>query len=182
MRSFLLPFLSTWLFDLFCCCLYILFLLFFLLFLKLHLYYILGPRDHPDIVDSFMQLQAQVCFWFLISFTLVFSLFPSLSPSHTLVLLSLSFTPSLFLSALCFRVCGDPFFAWADKWALLDVFPSKVSVRRSLVSPSEMQLVISEEENATLAVIQFMYGQLGELWVGVLLKHRYSHNFNTNCS
>ncbi|MBN3314942.1 IPO13 protein, partial [Atractosteus spatula] len=22
-----------------------------------------GPRDHPDIVDSFMQLQAQVCFW-----------------------------------------------------------------------------------------------------------------------
>uniref|UniRef100_A0A673FNN9 Importin-13 n=1 Tax=Sinocyclocheilus rhinocerous TaxID=307959 RepID=A0A673FNN9_9TELE len=33
-----------------------------------------GPRDHPDIVDSFMQLQAQVCFWFLISFTLGFSL------------------------------------------------------------------------------------------------------------
>lgn len=30
--------------------------------------------DHPDIVDSFMQLQAQVCFWFLISFTLGFSL------------------------------------------------------------------------------------------------------------
>lgn len=63
---------STWLFDLFFCCLYI--FLLFLLFLKFHLYYILGPRDHPDIVDSFMQLQAQVCFWFLISFTLGFSL------------------------------------------------------------------------------------------------------------
>lgn len=82
-------FLSTWLFDLFCCCLYI--FLLFLLFLKFHLYYILGPRDHPDIVDSFMQLQAQVCFWFLISFTLGFSLlFRCPFLSHF-----------LFLSVLC---------------------------------------------------------------------------------
>lgn len=42
--------------------------------LKLHLYYILGPRDHPDIVDSFMQLLAQVCFSFLFIHFL-FSLF-----------------------------------------------------------------------------------------------------------
>lgn len=65
-------FISTWLLNLFSCCLYIILIL--LWFLKFHLYYILGPRDHPDIVDSFMQLQAQVCFWFLISFTLGFSL------------------------------------------------------------------------------------------------------------
>lgn len=66
-------FISTWLLNLLSCCLYIILIL--LWFLKFHLYYILGPRDHPDIVDSFMQLQAQVCFWFLISFTLGFSLF-----------------------------------------------------------------------------------------------------------
>lgn len=34
----------------------------------------LGPRDHPDIVDSFMQLLAQVCFSFLFIHFL-FSLF-----------------------------------------------------------------------------------------------------------
>lgn len=65
-------FISTWLLNLLSCCLYLILIL--LWFLKFHLYYILGPRDHPDIVDSFMQLQAQVCFWFLISFTLGFSL------------------------------------------------------------------------------------------------------------
>lgn len=69
---FKFSFISTWLLNLFSCCLYIILIL--LWFLKFHLYYILGPRDHPDIVDSFMQLQAQVCFWFLISFTLGFSL------------------------------------------------------------------------------------------------------------
>lgn len=85
----------TWLLDLFCCCLYI-----FLLFLKFHLYYILGPRDHPDIVDSFMQLQAQVCFWFLISFTLGFTL-------------SLAVFLRLFLlpSVRCHRLFFDPRFA-----------------------------------------------------------------------
>uniref|UniRef100_A0A8C7SNX2 Importin-13 n=1 Tax=Oncorhynchus mykiss TaxID=8022 RepID=A0A8C7SNX2_ONCMY len=50
-----------------------------------------GPRDHPDIVDSFMQLQAQVCFWFLISFTLGFSISLSVSLAVSLSLcLSLS--------------------------------------------------------------------------------------------
>lgn len=88
-NTFELYFISTWLSNLFSCCLYIILIL--LWFLKFHLYYILGPRDHPDIVDSFMQLQAQVCFWFLISFTLGFylSLFLSLS-------LCLSFLTVLF--------------------------------------------------------------------------------------
>lgn len=90
-------FISTWLLNLFSCCLYIILIL--LWFLKFHLYYILGPRDHPDIVDSFMQLQAQVCFWFLISFTLGFSL----SFSLFLISPSLSSSPSLPLSVLCYR-------------------------------------------------------------------------------
>lgn len=91
---------STWLLNLFSCCLYIILIL--LWFLKFHLYYILGPRDHPDIVDSFMQLQAQVCFWFLISFTLGFSLllFSFLLVSPCPLLAS---SLSLFLSSLlCF--------------------------------------------------------------------------------
>lgn len=96
---------STWLLNLFSCCLYLILIL--LWFLKFHLYYILGPRDHPDIVDSFMQLQAQVCFWFLISFTLGFSLLLLSSSSSVLlllvspyfsVLLSLPLSFSLFLS------------------------------------------------------------------------------------
>uniref|UniRef100_A0A8C8DHT6 Importin-13 n=1 Tax=Oryzias sinensis TaxID=183150 RepID=A0A8C8DHT6_9TELE len=33
-----------------------------------------GPRDHPDIVDSFMQLQAQVCFWSSFRFFFIFCL------------------------------------------------------------------------------------------------------------
>lgn len=85
-------FISTWLLNLFSCCLYIILIL--LWFLKFHLYYILGPRDHPDIVDSFMQLQAQVCFWFLISFTLGFS------PSSSLLLISLCPFLPLYLSVL----------------------------------------------------------------------------------
>lgn len=94
---------STWLLNLFSCCLYIILLL--LWFLKFHLYYILGPRDHPDIVDSFMQLQAQVCFWFLISFTLGFS------PSSSLLLVSPCFlSPSLplYLSLLSDWALGCP--------------------------------------------------------------------------
>ena len=83
-----LPFISTWLLNLFSCCLYIIILL--LWFVKFHLYYILGPRDHPDIVDSFMQLQAQVCFWFLISFTLGFLSCKSLLQPVFLFLLSIS--------------------------------------------------------------------------------------------
>uniref|UniRef100_A0A673HT09 Importin-13 n=1 Tax=Sinocyclocheilus rhinocerous TaxID=307959 RepID=A0A673HT09_9TELE len=53
-----------------------------------------GPRDHPDIVDSFMQLQAQVCFWFLISFTLGFSLL--------FRLLSLKFPEAPTVKSTCF--------------------------------------------------------------------------------
>lgn len=89
---------STWLLNLFSCCLYIILIL--LWFLKFHLYYILGPRDHPDIVDSFMQLQAQVCFWFLISFTLGFSLL-------SLLLISSCFLcPFLPLYLLLFFLTG----------------------------------------------------------------------------
>lgn len=91
-------FISTWLLNLFSCCLYIILIL--LWFLKFHLYYILGPRDHPDIVDSFMQLQAQVCFWFLISFTLGFSLtFPLFLLSSCFSLLS-SLSVSLSVTGL----------------------------------------------------------------------------------
>lgn len=88
-------FISTWLLNLFSCCLYIILIL--LWFLKFHLYYILGPRDHPDIVDSFMQLQAQVCFWFLISFTLGFSLSLFLSFSNFFPVSLSSSSPSLLL-------------------------------------------------------------------------------------
>lgn len=59
-----------------------------MIFLKFHLYYILGPRDHPDIVDSFMQLLAQVCFSFIHSRSVL-----SLSLS-----LMLKFNLSLFLA------------------------------------------------------------------------------------
>lgn len=80
-------FISTWLLNLFSCCLYIILLL--LWFLKFHLYYILGPRDHPDIVDSFMQLQAQVCFCFLFhSLWVSLSLFLSFSVLSSLLFLS----------------------------------------------------------------------------------------------
>lgn len=92
-------FISTWLLNLFSCCLYIILIL--LWFLKFHLYYILGPRDHPDIVDSFMQLQAQVCFWFLISFTLGFSLSFSLFLISSLFLCPL-LLPLYLFSVLCY--------------------------------------------------------------------------------
>lgn len=100
-------FISTWLSDLFSCCLYIILIL--LWFLKFHLYYILGPRDHPDIVDSFMQLQAQVCFWFLLSFTLGFYLVLSLlCPFHSLSLLS--FCSFLFGPKVSYHI------GRADEW------------------------------------------------------------------
>lgn len=117
-------FISTWLLNLFSCCLYIILIL--LWFLKFHLYYILGPRDHPDIVDSFMQLQAQVCFLFLISFTLGFS------PSSSLLLISPCFSVLFSLSAsFCSFLLGPQvshLIGWADEWNMRGMFEKETSV------------------------------------------------------
>lgn len=123
-------FISTWLLNLLSCCLYIILIL--LWFLKFHLYYILGPRDHPDIVDSFMQLQAQVCFWFLISFTLGFS------PSFSLVLISPCFSVLLCLStSFCSFLLGPKVshhIGWAEEWNMRGMFEKETSVSPQTVS------------------------------------------------
>ena len=119
-------FISTWLLNLLSCCLYIILIL--LWFLKFHLYYILGPRDHPDIVDSFMQLQAQVCFWFLISFTLGFSLSLAFSPFLISPCFSVLFSLSTSCCSLLLGANVSHHIGEAEEWNMRGMFEKETPV------------------------------------------------------